>query len=1058
MKATVAEISCEKSANERRQRQEVQKRRKSGVVLERAKIETFSIDTVVRERLLPWLSSEYCHEPDCTNCIVKEDILTDQELLKRSTGPMLKCSFCTASYHKTSSCLGAFHGNFPLQPQGTGVQIPMKVASEHPIFCTNPAVIEWKKQKEEEREWNLRQQRLRESSEFGPFDGEARGGRRLAVRLVDEELTDEEESDGETEVSAKAEGGQQQVVGAGGGRSAGGKRGKTIRIEKVAIALKGWLENIPLHVLLAPGDKANMYQAILQQKGPGNSYPHSEPQSNSGSSNRGCTVGQLKAVVSARVITLLRGGYARPSSAPLPTLATSKGRGSGGRGRGGASKIKLLSADERSTAKRFADPQKFHIMVQGAALPLDDKMHVGQLLAMLQAKGQPGEQTQERIERGGQKQKHEHEEQPMGEGGEGNQRGFFPTVFAITSPALARSLRRDLEGNGMKQKNGATPGAKASNESTMYPSVVTILGFQFQPLHYDPQREKGQEQDLRHVLLRRLESKMVTDALTASQRTKKPKRFTSPPGKRSKPNPSVTHAVTHAVPSLGALLMRTTKKSKVAYINRRLDMISGMLEGAALGSMVPNSKGKVSAYKMADLKYDIGRGMLRRTSEKQLKREKEQKQQKQQVVQQKKRKREEEAQLQAQKQQAHQQPQPQQIQPPTLVAPANPPTKPVVLAMTPTGIPSKMHGLSEIAAVCPNAPSPPAQPATSSAILLVATLSTAARPQLQHTAARTELSKSLLIHQPVRDASQVRLAQQAEILKEEAKQSWNNERRPSLNPNRNSQCSLNPAATTSGICGGGPTQQTMQQQTMQQTMHYDGGAVVKDESITSSPPFTPPAPPRAPERKRRMSRVRSKPQRFHAESSGAHSNRLMKTLHRNGLHVSSDEDEDAMKAVPTPKGAAMKDGAEDTPAVDMVWVQAWVCPVCFADALRRRYPDLSAAAAKGCTPSAGDGMQVAEEGMKDLPAVLVNIADRDGSARAIVERAASSQKLQASASPPQRSLARAPCYEEVLQALEYVHVPANRSRTNVMRNEEQVLQHSPLPHRKLLTPFSLFCH
>ena len=70
------------------------------------------------------------------------------------------------------------------------------------------------------------------------------------------------------------------------------------------------------------------------------------------------------------------------------------------------------------------------------------------------------------------------------------------------------------------------------------------------------------------------------------------------------------HELSKSVLDGSAVLHKTERQSKAAYINQRVSQVSGKAVKAALLEMVTNTKGDSVRYTRADIRYDVERGLL----------------------------------------------------------------------------------------------------------------------------------------------------------------------------------------------------------------------------------------------------------------------------------------------------------------------------------------------------------------------------------------------------------------------------------------------------------------
>jgi hypothetical protein len=74
---------------------------------------------------------------------------------------------------------------------------------------------------------------------------------------------------------------------------------------------------------------------------------------------------------------------------------------------------------------------------------------------------------------------------------------------------------------------------------------------------------------------------------------------------------SCSRLATHSVLDKYAVLHKTERQSKAAYINQRVSQVSGKaLKAAALLELVTNTMGDSVRYTRADIRYDVERGLL----------------------------------------------------------------------------------------------------------------------------------------------------------------------------------------------------------------------------------------------------------------------------------------------------------------------------------------------------------------------------------------------------------------------------------------------------------------
>jgi hypothetical protein len=70
------------------------------------------------------------------------------------------------------------------------------------------------------------------------------------------------------------------------------------------------------------------------------------------------------------------------------------------------------------------------------------------------------------------------------------------------------------------------------------------------------------------------------------------------------------HELSKSVLDGSAVLHRTSRRSKAAYINQRVNQVSGKTVRTALLEMVANTRGHSAHYTRADIRYDVERGLL----------------------------------------------------------------------------------------------------------------------------------------------------------------------------------------------------------------------------------------------------------------------------------------------------------------------------------------------------------------------------------------------------------------------------------------------------------------
>jgi hypothetical protein len=70
------------------------------------------------------------------------------------------------------------------------------------------------------------------------------------------------------------------------------------------------------------------------------------------------------------------------------------------------------------------------------------------------------------------------------------------------------------------------------------------------------------------------------------------------------------HELSKSVLDGSAVLHKTSRRSKAAYINQRVNQVSGKTVRTVLLEVVANTRGDSAHYTRTDIRYDVERGLL----------------------------------------------------------------------------------------------------------------------------------------------------------------------------------------------------------------------------------------------------------------------------------------------------------------------------------------------------------------------------------------------------------------------------------------------------------------